>query len=159
MNTDNLSNENETPILRIGAVMPSVFDSPEKERGIMIVGQGHVGRNDIALRAAELAAQNIKVVVIGDNSNDMNTIEINGIKYQQKEHEKRKPMSKTLMALMVMSEMANGYGMYGNSKPKENPKVDIVKEFGLIQQKKSNLSKSERDWVVWQFERNFERVS
>ena len=93
------------------------------------------------------------------NENDMQTIEINSIKYRQKEQERRKPMSKILMALMVMSEMANGYGMYGNSKPKESPKVDIVKEFGLIQQKKSNLSKSERDWVVWQFERNFERVS
>lgn len=138
--------------------MPSVFDSPEKERGIAIVGAGHIGRNDIALKAAELAAQNIKVVVIGDNSNDMNTIEINGITYQQKEQPKRKPMSKTLMSLMLMAEMS--YGMYGGgNKHKETPKVNIVKEYGLIQQKKSNLSKSERDWVVWQFERNFERVS
>lgn len=159
MNTENISNENENPILRIGAVMPSVFDSPEKEFRIAIVGQGRVGINDIAFKAAKLTSENIKVIVIGDNTKDMNTIEINGIKYQQKEQERRKPMSKTLMALMVMSEMANGYGMYGNSKPKENPKVDIVKEFGLIQQNKSKLSKSERDWVVWQFERNFERVS
>lgn len=85
-------------------------------------------------------------------------IEINGVKYQQKEQPKRKPMSKTLMAMMVMAEMAGSFGMGGGSRQKETPKVDIVKEYGLIQQKKSNLSKSQRDWVVWQFEKNFERV-
>ena len=85
-------------------------------------------------------------------------IEINGIKYRQKEQPKRKPMSKTLMAMMVMAEMAEGYGMGGSSRQKETPNVDIVKEYELIQQKKSNLSKSQRDWVIWQFEKNFERV-
>lgn len=89
-------------------------------------------------------------------------IEINGIKYQQKEQPKRKPMSKLMMSLMVMAEMANSFGMYGqygkSNQQKETPKVDLIKEYELIQQKKSNLSKSQRDWVVWQFEKNFERV-
>ncbi len=75
-------------------------------------------------------------------------IEINGIKYQQKEQPK-KPMSRTLMAMMVMG---------GGSRQKETPNVDLVEEYGLIQQKKSTLSKSQRDWVVWQFEKNFERM-
>jgi len=80
-------------------------------------------------------------------------IKINGIKYRPKEQPKRKQMSKTFMTMMVMAEM-----YYGRSKQKENSKVDIIKEYELIQQKKSNLSKSGRDWVVWQFEKNFERV-
>jgi hypothetical protein len=82
-------------------------------------------------------------------------IEINGVKYQQKEQPKRKPMSKTLAAMLMM-----GFGSLDPyaKKPKETPKVDIIKEYGLIQQKKSNLSKSQRNWVVWQFEKNFERV-
>lgn len=85
-------------------------------------------------------------------------IEINGIKYRQKEPPERKPMSKTLMALMVMSEMANDYGMCGNSKPKETPKVNVIKEYELIQNKQSKLTKSQRDWVVRQFEKNFEVI-
>ena len=85
-------------------------------------------------------------------------IEINGVKYQQKEQPKRKPISKSLMAMMIMAEMAGSFGMGSSSRQKETPNVDIVKEYELIQQKKSNLSKSQRDWVVWQFEKNFERV-
>jgi hypothetical protein len=85
-------------------------------------------------------------------------IEINGVKYQQKEQPKRKPMSKSLMTLFFMAEMAGSFGMGGGSSQKETPNVDVVKEYGLVQQKKSNLSKSQRDWVVWQFEKNFERV-
>jgi len=154
INTDKISNESETPILRIATVMPSVFDSPEKERGIVIVEQAQVGRNNIEIAATKIASQGKQIVVIVNNTNEMNTIEINGIKYKQKAQERQKPMSKILMTLMIMAEMSNGYGISENSKPKQNPKVDIVKEFGLIQQKKSK-----QDWVVRQFERNFEQVS
>lgn len=46
-------------------------------------------------------------------------------------------------------------------KPKnfKAPNVDIISEYELIQKKQSKLTKSKRDWVVFQFERNFERVS
>ena len=84
-------------------------------------------------------------------------IEINGVKYQQKEQPKRKPMSKTMAAMLMMASAFSSLDPYAK-KPKETPKVDIVKEYGLIQQKKSNLSRSQREWVVWQFEKNFERV-
>jgi hypothetical protein len=84
-------------------------------------------------------------------------IEINGVKYQQKEQPKRKPMSKTMAALLMMASAFGSLDPYAK-KPKKTPQVDIVKEYGLIQQKKSNLSKSQRDWVVWQFEKHFERV-
>lgn len=84
-------------------------------------------------------------------------IEINGIKYQQKEQPKRKPMNKTMAAMLMMASAFSQLDPYVK-KQKETPKVDIVKEYELIQLKKSNLSKSQRDWVVWQFERNFERV-
>lgn len=95
-------------------------------------------------------------------------VEINGVKYRSKEategKSKRLPMSKTMMSLMVMAGMAQSFGMYGEvgtkeKKEKETPDVNIIKEYGLIQQKKSRLSKSQRDWVVWQFEKNFERIT
>ena len=84
-------------------------------------------------------------------------IEINGIKYQQKEQPKRKPMSKTMTVMLMMASAFITLDPC-SKKPKEQPKVDIIKEYGLIQQKKSNLSRSQREWVVWQFERNYERV-
>jgi hypothetical protein len=84
-------------------------------------------------------------------------IEINGIKYRQKEQPKRKPISKTMATMLIMASTYATLDPYAN-KPKESPKVDIIKEYGLIQQKKSNLSKSQREWVIWQFEKNFERV-
>lgn len=84
-------------------------------------------------------------------------IEINGVKYQQKEQPKRKPMSKTMATMLMMASAFGALDPYAK-KPKEHPIVDIIKEYGLIQQKKSNLSKSQRDWVVWQFEKHFERV-
>jgi hypothetical protein len=159
MNTENLSNENDNPILRIGAVMPSVFDSPEKERGIVIVGAGHVGRNNIEMEVARLAAQNIKVVVIGDNNQiDMNTVEINGIKYREKEKVQNK--NSKLSRLMLMASAFAALDPYSPKQKKfEAPDVNIVTEYELIQKKQSKLTKSKRDWVVWQFERNFERVS
>jgi len=160
MKTEKLSNENENPILRIGAVMPSVFDSPEKERVIAIVGAGHVGRNNIEMEVARLAAQNIKVVVIGDsNQIDMNTFDINGIRYREKVKEQNrfpKPMSRLML-------IASAFAALDHYSPKqktfEAPDVNIVTEYELIQKKQSKLTKSKRDWVVWQFERNFERVS
>lgn len=59
-----------------------------------------------------------------------------------------------LMGMMMMSGMA---GIYDSGTPKTNPiaGVDIVEEFALIQQKKSRLSKRERDMVVQVFNQNF----
>lgn len=88
----------------------------------------------------------------------MEEFEINGIKYQKKpEPPKRsqRRMPPMLMGMMMMAEMAMP-GYYGGPKKRRDmPHVNIIEEYGLIQQKKSNLSKSQRDWVVSVFERNF----
>jgi hypothetical protein len=85
-------------------------------------------------------------------------IELNGIKYQQIEQPKRKPMTKTMLSMLMMAEAFNSLDPF-NKKPKATPKVDIVKEFGLIQLKKSNLSRNQREWVVWQFNKNFKPIT
>ena len=92
---------------------------------------------------------------------ETNIIEINGVKYQQREQQKEQlkiPMSKTLVALMTMFKMTNGYGMYGNSRPKERPRVDIVKEYSLIKLKQSKLSRNDRDWVVRIFTNTYQEI-
>lgn len=83
-------------------------------------------------------------------------VEINGITYRQKVQQKSKPMSKTLSTILVMAGM---YGGLGYEKKTDTPNVDIVKEYELIQLKKSQLSKSQRDWVVIQFKKNFEPIT
>ncbi len=85
-------------------------------------------------------------------------VEINGIKYKQKQHPKQKPMGKTMSSWLMM---ANVFAMTDPlfKKPKQMPSIDIVKEYGLIQRKKSNLSANQRKWVVWQFTENFEKIS
>jgi len=76
-------------------------------------------------------------------------IEVNGVKYRQVVH-KKPPMPKILLPLMFMAGFS--------SRRKETHDVNIVEEYGLIQQKKSRLSKSQRDWVVAQFEYNFVKI-
>jgi len=86
-------------------------------------------------------------------------IEVNGIHYREKENkEPRNPRMSGRMAQIYAMAMLIGGDMGMGHKEPERPNVDIVKEYGLIQLKKSGLSKSQRDWVVWVFEKNFERI-
>ena len=147
------------PALGLHGVVPSVFDSHE-ERGIVIVGAGHIGKNDIAREVAMLKEKDIKVLIVGDNNPDfMNTFEIEGIRYREKDKSPKK-YSKSLSRLMLMASAFAALDPYSpKQKTFEAPNVDIVSEYTLIQKKQSKLTKSKRDWVVFQFERNFERVS
>lgn len=94
-------------------------------------------------------------------------IEINGVKYRKKEQPKSQPKGKvinTALATMLMLvnsfEYANQY-INPYSTPKKQEKqldIDIVKEYGLIQQKKSTLSRSQREWVVYRFNRLYTKI-
>ena len=78
-------------------------------------------------------------------------IEINGKQYEERP-KKASPKMSSFMAATIL--LAGGMsGLYREDKGFSN--IDIVKEFGLIQQKKSNLSKQKRDWVIYQFNKNF----
>lgn len=79
-------------------------------------------------------------------------IEINGIKYRKKEI--KKP-SKNFIRLVSMAQMFSGLKLQNSNIQG----VNIVEEFKLIQEKKSKLSKAQRDSVVYQFNRSYEMVS
>ena len=86
-------------------------------------------------------------------------IEINGVKYRKKEQPKKKSMSKTMDAMLMMASAFEYVNPYSTPKnPKEQPKIDIIKEYGLIQQKRSNLSRSQRDWVVYRFNMLYTKI-
>lgn len=124
----------------------------EEAKKIVICGQGKVGKGVMDM----LESKGIECIIIGDANETENTIAVNGVKYREKEKQQRKPMSTPLIAALML---AQGYShILGGSDQKSTPNVDIVKEYGLIQQKKSLLSKSERDWVVDQFNRKYEQI-
>ena len=89
-------------------------------------------------------------------------IEINGLKYRQKEQNNQQTARQSRMSVMLMgmAMMFSGQGSVGTSKrQRETPKVNIVEEFKLIQENKSKLSRKDREWVVFQFNRLYEMVS
>lgn len=105
------------------------------------------------------------IAIIGNHKN--NTITVNGEVYEPIANEEPKPKrygnSKMLSAIAMTSLMAGvtNYGDFtgGHTYSPERPNVDIVKEYALIQQKKSYLSSSDRAWVVRVFESKYKKVS
>ena len=79
-------------------------------------------------------------------------IEINRIKYRKKETKKS---SKNFIKLVSMAQIFGGLKL-PNDKIQG---VNIVEEFKLIQEKKSKLSRAQRDSVIYQFNRSYEMVS
>lgn len=89
---------------------------------------------------------------------------INGVKYRPitKEAKQAPQYSRRMNTLMGLATIFGGMsGMYGggnNYERKLDSSISICGEYELIQQKKSKLSKWERDVVIRNFERNYERV-
>jgi len=99
-----------------------------------------------------------KVIVVGGSSHgDIDgIIEVNGIKYQRVPTQISKPLNGKLLAIM----MAYGFEYRSRFAPRhpDVSDIDIVHEFGLIEQKKSELNRFYRDRVISIFNRNFKKL-
>ena len=63
------------------------------------------------------------------------------------------------MAQMAYMPLMVGMGGAETRYRRELPKkLNLISEYGLIQEKKSNLSKWERDEVIFQFEKRFRKI-
>jgi hypothetical protein len=133
------------------------------ENKIGIIGHVGHGKNDVV---QELKNKGIDVVVI-DNIEPDESFDLNGVKYApiKTEQRKHKHVSSKLGGIMAMASMIympymNDLYGYGESRYERKlpDGTDIVKEYGLIQNKQSKLSKWERDMVVRIFEKNYYRV-
>ncbi len=82
------------------------------------------------------------------------TIEVNGEFYEEIQHERGRTPKRMPAFLMVAMMM----GGLPSIKEPERPDVDIVKEYGLIQLKKSRLIRSQREWVISVFESNYRKI-
>lgn len=80
-------------------------------------------------------------------------MEIDGVEYRKKE-QKQFSGSRNFGKMMLMAQMFSGMSM-----PKQKDLgVNIVGEFRLIQEKKSLLSRADRDLVVRRFNNAYEKV-
>jgi hypothetical protein len=138
----------------IGASCKSLME--KKERGIIIVGDRN---DDISRRVAEAAIDDrikAEVIVLGDNKTYLN---IDGKLYEETEKTKINPYSHALPDFIreKLDELKSIYN-YKPSYQRERPEVDLICEFRLIQEKRSKLSRSDREWVVRQFNSKFKEV-
>ena len=90
------------------------------------------------------------------------SFELNGVTYVQVEKETPKKSHYKASRLMMFAQMfsASVYNIGGNSYSRQLPEnINIIKEYGLIQNKKSRLSRWEREVVVNIFETNFKPIT
>lgn len=122
---------------------------------------GHIGLGGSGLKEAIVNAANNNngIIVINDYKEPAYDLEISGTKYKRIEKQKSYPRYAELSEILH----SDIYELYinelsylaSNTEKLPMPKVDIVSEFTLIQNKASKLSKRERDWVVSQFNKQF----
>jgi hypothetical protein len=90
----------------------------------------------------------------------METFELNGTTYKTKPKEEITEEGKRILSWLTNSPyfvLASAF-MYGNSKSDPIAGIDLIAEYGKIQNKESRLSKSKRDLVVERFENLFIKI-
>jgi hypothetical protein len=128
---------------------------------------GHTGSGVTTVIHA-MKNKNPNVIIVDNDTEPDNCFVLNGIKYapiiQPHKSKKHSTQSKKMSLLLGMGAMVyypfilnapDRYDRYHRELPKG---IDIIKEYGLIQQKLSSLSRWERDTVVRIFEKNFFRI-
>lgn len=126
----------------------------EKKPHLNIGYIGHVDHGRaIVSRSVSNALKEYKVVVDPEPHYDL---EINGVKYVEREQRRQRNASLSMAALLAIGGLMGSFN--GKSGPGPRPQVNIVSEFKLIQDKKSKLCRNDRDWVVSQFNRLYKAL-
>lgn len=124
-----------------------------KEENIRVI-IAHPSEEEQSIRRIHRKGQSEPVITYVDNS-----VMVNGVRYVPVEKETNRMSRKTAAFLGMTAGMGIDINGIIDSHFRQLPKgIDIVKEYGLIQLKKSHLSRWERDAVVGTFERNYKKV-
>ena len=126
------------------------------------IGHADIGKTTLTEKLAMTLNNKVDVIVI-DETKPHNSFEVNGELYVPIETEETKAyhgsrgISKlaAVAAMMYQPYMDLLDSRYDRKLPKG---TDIITEYGLIQQKKSKLSKWERDDVVFKFNKHFRKL-
>jgi len=98
-----------------------------------------------------------EIIVIDDAPQTI--IEINGIKYKRNDTENvNKSRSAFFKFTVLTMAMTGGIGTPSLGGSRKRPAVDLEKEFALIQNKKSKLSRNDRSWVEYTFNKNYTKI-
>lgn len=79
---------------------------------------------------------------------------INGISYS-KNKERPTMSSVALINLGIAMGINMDYSPRGRVSGRIESEIDIVGEYRLIVDRKSELSRREREWIIYQFEKNY----
>ncbi len=86
--------------------------------------------------------------------NDPYVVVVNGVRYRQIDRKPNPRMARRMLPILGMAAMFGGMPAM-----KDNlPECDVVKEFELIELKKSKYSKSIRDRIEGEFHSLFEKI-
>lgn len=121
----------------------------EQERGIQIIG--HIGHGENAV-VQELKNKEIDIIMLDESHSHDESFELNGVRYEPIKTEQK--YNKAIGSIMIPI-YEYGESQYERKLPEG---TDIVKEYGLIQNKQSKLPKWERDVVVKKFEETYKII-
>lgn len=139
---------------------------------VLVVGSEQIGKNNLTTSMMdELSSKNIDIVVVDTEPYEVDdSFLLNGVAYKPIQTEKPKRTQPNInnsqlnsiiaMASSVYLPYIDGMYLHGETQYERKlpDGVNIITEYGLIQNKKSKLSKWERDMVVHIFEKNYYRV-
>jgi hypothetical protein len=135
----------------------------EKEIKVAVVGNAEMGK---AVAHAIANKHNVDVIVVDEPTPHItpNVVDINGELYAAKPSKgaKNTPHMSRLMTAAAMMHAPHVHELlepFGNNYKRQlPPHINIVHEYALIKQKKSELTKWQRDAVVHIFERKYAKV-
>jgi hypothetical protein len=114
----------------------------------------HMGHDDMGGRIAMTTLAELKSappMIMASPRQD--AININGEYWIPREKTKTR-FSPIFMAVMLMA----GVPQMANLSQQEKEQLDLISEYRLVMQKKSNRSANGRRYIVAEFERNFEKL-
>jgi hypothetical protein len=86
-------------------------------------------------------------------------VEINGEQYERIPDEPKMRVSRSTYLTMMMAQALSSMGTDSNKTGGDPmPDVNIVEEYKKILEKKSTLSRKQRDWVTAQFKWKYRKV-
>jgi hypothetical protein len=140
-------------------------------KNLKVIGFAGQGKTALMQQAIEDSINRGERVIIVDTSNEkvteypINSFTVNGERYVPIEKETSRSNYRKSKLAQVAEMLATPYlpyidnfGYTSKIDRKLSSNIDIIKEYGLIQLKKSTLSSWERNAVVRMFERNYKKV-
>lgn len=129
----------------------------------IIIGTGDVGRTTLAERYINESLKNNHFIISPPDihfKNDIHNLQV--VKNNQqiiyidgKKYEKQEIITDNILTYKKIKEVT---GLLDVKPERKRPDVDILTEYKLIKNKKSTISRNDREWVVSEFNRLYKEI-